>query len=384
MKAIATVSLFLLSTFSVASFGFPSGAGTKEDPYLIHNCAELQSIIGFPSEHFILANNIDCSGFDYGDGGGFMPIGDMSFPFKGSLDGNHFAVSALNINRPSKDNVGLIGYLNAGVVKNLAVTNSAVIGRDGVGGILGDAASSAEIDNIYYEGTVSGNYSVGGLIGSLVYTKLTNSHASAFVTSSAHMAGGLTGYAHYSDIINCSSEGEVQSTYANGSEIGGLVGSAYGIGYSVIEKSFSNNIVKGVYSIGGLIGEANGYKINNNYAAGEVYGHDYLGGLIGTTDGYDVSVTHNYAAALVKGNIYAGGLIGYNKTGVITINNSYWDTIISGQPFSAGGTPKTTTEMYQQATYLNWDFVNIWEIDQGVDYPRLPKSYTSRIGMTSD
>jgi len=55
-----------------------------------------------------------------------------------------------------------------------------------------------------------------------------------------------------------------------------------------------------------------------------------------------------------------------------TISNSYWDTETTGQPSSAGGGEgKTTEEMMKQTTYSGWDFVNIWEIDEGVSYPTL-------------
>ena len=32
---------------------------------------------------------------------------------------------------------------------------------------------------------------------------------------------------------------------------------------------------------------------------------------------------------------------------------------------------KTTAEMMQQSTFVGWDFVHTWSIDEGVDYPRL-------------
>jgi len=91
-----------------------------------------------------------------------------------------------------------------------------------------------------------------------------------------------------------------------------------------------------------------------------------VGGLIGRTS--STIITNTYAATKVTGAIYAGGLVGY---GTNTTTNSYWDRDISGQPYSVGGVSKTTEQMYQQATYVNWNFANTWEINNGVDYPHL-------------
>jgi hypothetical protein len=62
-----------------------------------------------------------------------------------------------------------------------------------------------------------------------------------------------------------------------------------------------------------------------------------------------------------------GGLVGYTYSG--PISNSYWDTETSGQSSSSGGIGKTTTQMKQQATFVGWDFINIWNIIEDVTYP---------------
>jgi len=51
------------------------------------------------------------------------------------------------------------------------------------------------------------------------------------------------------------------------------------------------------------------------------------------------------------------------------LTNSYWDIETSGMFGSSGGIGKTTAEMKQQATFVDWDFVNIWAIKEGVSYP---------------
>jgi hypothetical protein len=59
--------------------------------------------------------------------------------------------------------------------------------------------------------------------------------------------------------------------------------------------------------------------------------------------------------------------VGSNDQG--TVSNSYWDMQTSGQSTSAGGAGKTTAEMKQQATFVGWDFTDIWGIEENVTYP---------------
>jgi hypothetical protein len=89
--------------------------------------------------------------------------------------------------------------------------------------------------------------------------------------------------------------------------------------------------------------------------------------------GYNESgtVSNTYAAGSVSGTSSSGvgGLIGSSLSG--TISNSYWDTQVSERSSSSGGTGKTTIEMKQQATFVDWDFNDVWVINETVTYPRL-------------
>jgi formylglycine-generating enzyme required for sulfatase activity len=62
--------------------------------------------------------------------------------------------------------------------------------------------------------------------------------------------------------------------------------------------------------------------------------------------------------------------VGWNKS---TVTASFWDTQTSGRSGSAGGTPKTTAEMKIMSTFTDvaWDFVNVWHLCEGTNYPRL-------------
>jgi hypothetical protein len=110
-----------------------------------------------------------------------------------------------------------------------------------------------------------------------------------------------------------------------------------------------------------------GSEITFSYALGNVTGEHYTGGLIG--DQHNGSLNRTFSSGAVTGQAYTGGLTGlfdgYDN------ENNYWDVERSGQTYSAVGIGKTTYEMYQRNTYAEWDFVNVWGIDNGNDYPKL-------------
>ena len=67
------LALFILlaATLPLAFLPPPAQAATP-----ITNCTELQNICNDLTGDYYLAKDINCSGFDYGDGKGFMPIGN--------------------------------------------------------------------------------------------------------------------------------------------------------------------------------------------------------------------------------------------------------------------------------------------------------------------
>jgi uncharacterized protein YjdB len=93
-----------------------------------------------------------------------------------------------------------------------------------------------------------------------------------------------------------------------------------------------------------------------------------------------------------------GGFLGHWGGGGGAVRDCYWDTQTSGQAASAGGgvAGRTTEQMQRQATFLGWDFVNVWGIREGRSYPYLrslappeltgisitPKTVTVVVGAT--
>ena len=99
-----------------------SGVCTEEDddPYVITNDQELQSINEDLDACYVLGTNIDASGTsEWNSNAGFDHIGN-SEQFNGSLDGQGYVVDGLTIDRPAENSVGLIGE-NEGTVEKLVL-----------------------------------------------------------------------------------------------------------------------------------------------------------------------------------------------------------------------------------------------------------------------
>jgi hypothetical protein len=116
-----------------------------------------------------------------------------------------------------------------------------------------------------------------------------------------------------------------------------------------------------------------GGSISNSYATGSVTNNGVgkgTGGFIGNL-GTAVTLTNVYSTGKVTSTgLNVGGLVGVKST-FSTIASSYYDKTTTGRTETTKGTPKTTAELYQQATFTNWDFITIWKIVEGSTYPTL-------------
>ena len=97
--------------------------------------------------------------------GGFVPVGDSSNRFTGSIDGQKHAILGLTINRPTTDGVGLFGATsNTAVIQKVGLEGGSVVGLEIVGMLVGDNQGAVSYSNA--SGTVKGMSStVGGLVG---------------------------------------------------------------------------------------------------------------------------------------------------------------------------------------------------------------------------
>ena len=251
---------------------------------------------------------------------------------------------------------GLVGS-NYGPVSNCHATGSVNGTNRLVGGLVGSNWESS-ISNSHATGSVMGVRNVGGLAGDNWEGSISNCYATGAVLGTNRIVGGLVG----------SNSGSVENCYATGSVIGerlvgGLVGSTWG---DAISSCYATGTVSGTVAVGGLVGSNWECSISNSYASGIISGTDFVGGLVGENQG---SLFYCYATGNVSGNEHVGGLVGGDQEG--TVENCFWDMETSGTETSDGGTGKTTGEMKQQTTYMDWDFYTMWDIVEGYTYPWL-------------
>ena len=140
------------------------GGATLKTYMLVNNVYDLQNMKNNLAGTYALGRDIDAGiTSTWNSGAGSTRSGPASF--HRNLDGQGHTISGLFINRPSDQNVGLIGYLGAGAtVSNVGVIGASVTGHGHCGGIVGN--NYGAITNVYSSGSVTAtNAGAGGLVG---------------------------------------------------------------------------------------------------------------------------------------------------------------------------------------------------------------------------
>ena len=215
-----------------------AGSGTEEDPYLISSYQDYKEattkVKGL--NEFLITNDIDFSGKNYYEFGSYIN------QFDGHLNGDMHILTNMNIQ--GRNNVGLSGYINTGIIEGLNIKNSSIsgndyvgtingfsvssdikginiynvniVGNDNTGGVVG-RANSCNIKEIKITGNITGNSNTGGIVGYSDHTKnlslLINMNIeSIFNVGSAANLGGVSGYSYYSTIYGILNGGSIKVT----------------------------------------------------------------------------------------------------------------------------------------------------------------------------
>ena len=278
---------------------FCGGTGYPEDPYLICDAEQLNTVRFHLDKHFKLNNDIDLS--EYSAGEGWLPIGEnyVGLSFSGSFDGDGKVVRNLTINKPDENFIGLFGLANGATIINVGIENCNVTGKQYVGGLAGFTNDHASINKCYVTGSVtSTTQNAGGLVGgNFMYSTISNSYATANVSVNVMGAGGLVG-ANCAQITNCYATGDVSGNTDGAKDIGGLVGSNYQD--AQIHECYATGTVAGSKYVGGLVGiNAGNATIRNSVAANAAIlasqGLDFNRITGENTATYGSTLTNNYA-----------------------------------------------------------------------------------------
>jgi len=208
---------------------------------------------------------------------------------------------------------------NGHIVKNLTTNNE----ENRAGGLIGKTLAGSVVKNV---GVVDCN--------------ITSKDYSAAVVGDSH-----------GDVSNCFAAGGSVTTVGTGN-VGSFCGMSRGT--SSITNCYSIGVdVTGLTAntrpaTGGFIGTAAGLTTNCYYVGGVITPApegSLAGGFAGQIPG---TVTSCYF------NLDEGGIATFTSEGT------------TAEP---GG--RTTAEMMQEATYVGWDFDDVWSIDEGQGYPQL-------------
>ena len=198
--------------------------------------------------------------------------------------------------------------------------------------------------NIFVSNNITSNSSsIGGLVGKVSNVNITNYHVCANINAlNINNVGGLVGYAENSKNIQQNlTAGFVRAQNNVGGMIGNMINS--NLLHNIVEFRFTNNVsidennefvyVGGESNVGGLVGFVNNntdndYTISQSYVASyfdyaSVRGLSNVGGFVGNAT--NLQVTQSYAKNLISGDNSAsnvGGFVG--KASNVNLENCFY------------------------------------------------------------
>ena len=182
-----------------------------------------------------LTANIDLQG---GPSNQWTPIGNGTYPFNGTFDGQGFTISNLYYHQVV-GSVGLFGHAGSSArIKNVRAVvdidnsgNGATTygGATSAGGILGAGDEGTLIINCSVAGSVISFSNVGGIVG-LGQVTVVNSYNEAtvkFYNNNGQVGGGIHGWGGPATLINCYNVGQIINTGPEGtSHMGNIAANA--------------------------------------------------------------------------------------------------------------------------------------------------------------
>ncbi|MDG6226110.1 MAG: PKD domain-containing protein [Candidatus Thermoplasmatota archaeon] len=326
---------------------YESSLALYDGYYHIDNIQGIRDMLGFSDVEgyrFRFSQDIDLSS----EPGLYLPYFGAS-----ELDGNNHTITNLSLDLSFVSNIGMVGYNNHGIIKNLRIINNNVSGYENVGGLLG-YNNNGDVFNCYASGTVNSIFeNTGGLVG-LSSGMISDCFTNVNISGTDINIGGLAGK-NNGKIFNCQIKADVNGTFSVGgllglnegivsnciftgnvsgtsSTIGGLVGGNQG----KISNSYAKGNISGRYSIGGLVGYNNieNGEISNCNSMGNAVGVMAVGGLVGTNEG---SVVMSVAKGNISGKEYVGGFVGSQAGSIFNCYSTGSVTRVSGNYTSFGG-----------------------------------------------
>ena len=293
--------------------------------------------IAFTNSTINLGANIDLASYGkdvatWNDGNGWVPIGKYSQtateakPFSGIFDGKGYEITNLYgyLTGQPTISLGLFGYVENGIVRNLGVTGVDINSSSTVGVII-NYLKNGSISNCYSVGTVKG-FEVGGIVAWVEGSNnnITNCWSSCEIEGSQYVGGIFAGGLNSASIFisNCHTTGDITAS----SNVGGIVGLFTN---GTINNCFTTGNISANNDAGGIAGLLSRGAIRNCYTTGDVTlnasgSGTRAGGLVASLG--DATLENSWSISAVSGKSNIGGLVGaagiYNGTANPIIRNN--------------------------------------------------------------
>lgn len=360
-----------------------AGSGTEDDPYRIFNADQLNQVRNFLNNddvYFSLEADIDMTQWiaENNPTQGWQPIGGTS-SFRGTFKGNGHIISNLTINRPETDDIGLFGSIyGKAEISGIVLMDANYIGNENIGGIIG-YVQGGNISSCSFYGNLKGNKNIGGIAGK---------------TSSPYASGDMyIGYDDYPvEIRECYSYANISGQNICGGIVGFTEENYHDEGNITINNSYSAGIINGNECVGGIIGRTEiDYSISNNgkdlitkcYANSQkLNGKLNIGGIIGGADIQSAGssfISKNFSINNTISSEDGIFRVGYkleelNNYGWVLTNLILNDEVLpTPEDSPENGINIGLSTLKLKATYqgLEWDFDNVWEIQETECFPYL-------------
>jgi hypothetical protein len=341
--------LFGLALVALTFMAGPAAATCAPGATAVATPAAFNNIRLNLAGNFCLTANINLAGLNP-----FVLIGTIGIssaaPFKGTLDGNGFAVFNLKIVDASPNATGLFRYVDGGTIKNVRFLNVDISAKHDVGAVAGwlykaYSTTPPAITNVTVSGRVTGTgfgQNAGGVAGSCLGGAITNSSFAGTVRSSDSAVGGIVGFMYSPCAISsATASGAVSGGGGLLADLGGLVENLTSGALTASQASNTvtyNIAASGPPNVGGAVGINQG-TISDTFALGAVSGAGMAGAaFVGGFIGYNIgNITRSFATGSVNGTVggTTGGLAGRFDTN--TISDSYATGPVVGGTRPAGG-----------------------------------------------
>jgi len=356
MKYKLFIPVVLFIVLSLSGFGV-SGVGSELNPFVLNNCSSLSAMGLNSSAYYVLEQDLDCSGFIWNDDN--IPL---CANFGGVLDGRGYSIinfsnygnnplfhtmlrhatflnfSFVNPRSGFNSSTTAIRFFGVSIV-NTSFKDVHIINGELICNRPHDSAQRCT-DMMWFGGELSGD----SLIDRCSVSGIIEGHSgigSFFQKSNDAISINNSYSSVHIKLVNSSS---------TASSIGGMV--QY---YAGIQNSFFNGTIENINASLGM----------------------YIGGCCGR---YITGTVKNfYSSAKFKGNmplysygLFAGAVNSLTATDVY-VNNETGNCSYTGVGIKAS--MLNNSEMQKETSFNNWDFDNIWLIDEGHDFPKLSWMY---------